>query len=47
MAITPLKFSSYKELATRERCDYYMEVLSPEDFLRCKEYETVQANQVK
>lgn len=35
----------HKELAARGRCDYYMTVLSHEDFLRCKEYETIQANQ--
>ena len=44
MALKPLKFSSHKELAARGRCDYYMEVLSPEDFLRCKEYEILQTN---
>lgn len=34
----------YKELAAAGRCDYYMAMLSPEDFLRCKEYEALQTN---
>jgi len=45
MAITPLMFSS-KKLPVRNTCNYYKETLSQEQFLKCKEYETLHNNHV-
>lgn len=37
-------FSSRRQLVQKGRCDYFPEVLTTEEYLKCKEYETLQAN---
>jgi hypothetical protein len=44
MAVLKFSHKDHEELIQKGRCDYYPEILSTEEYLKCKEYETLQAN---